>query len=65
MFSDPLTRASNGSQDKGYNPRYISINIPPSVELEDVRRYLIERDVQWEHADPTYDELFPDEGTST
>jgi hypothetical protein len=25
-----------------------------------VRRYLIERYVDWEHADPRYDDLFPD-----
>jgi hypothetical protein len=35
--------------------------VPPSVELQTVRQYLIDQEAQWEHADPTYDELFPNE----
>jgi hypothetical protein len=37
----------------------LSIDIPPGVALETVRAYLIERGADWEHADPTFDELFP------
>ncbi|SFN72756.1 hypothetical protein SAMN05216289_1712 [Dokdonella immobilis] len=40
---------------------YISVNIPAFVELQAVRSHLIEHDAQWEHADPTYESLFPDE----
>ena len=50
-----------GCSYEGANPKYISVNIPPVVELQDVRSYLIEHDAQWEHADPTYESLFPDE----
>jgi hypothetical protein len=47
-----------GCSYEGANPRYISVNIPPAVALEAVREYLIEREANFEHADPTYDELF-------
>lgn len=40
---------------------YVSVNIPPSVDMGSVRSYLMARDAQWEHADPTYESLFPDE----
>lgn len=50
-----------GCSYEGANPRYISINIPPGVELTTVRSYLIKHDVQWEQADPSYQSLFPDE----
>ncbi|OOW87423.1 hypothetical protein Xvtw_06640 [Xanthomonas campestris pv. vitiswoodrowii] len=61
--SDELLQdlAALGCSYEGANPRYISVNIPPDVELQDVRSYLIARDAQWEHADPTYESLFPDE----
>ena len=43
------------------NSGYVSVNIPPGVNLDRVRSYLIANDAQWEHADPTYDSLFPAE----
>lgn len=49
-----------GCSYEGANRKYISINIPPTVKLDIVRNYLIEQDATWEHADPTYEELFPD-----
>jgi hypothetical protein len=49
-----------GCSYEGMNSRLISINLPPETEMMRVRRYLIERDVDWEHADPRYDDLFPD-----
>jgi len=49
-----------GCSYEGLNKSYISINIPPNVELNNVREYLIEHDAQWEHADPCYTELFPE-----
>lgn len=37
------------------NNVYVSVNIPPAIDLVEVRNYLIQRDAQWEHADPTYE----------
>jgi hypothetical protein len=51
-----------GCSYEGATERYLSVNIPPGVELEEVRAYLEEREVEWEHADPRYSELYPDEG---
>lgn len=50
-----------GCSYEGASRRYISVNIPPEVELQQVVSYLTERDAQWEHADPTYESLFPTE----
>jgi hypothetical protein len=50
-----------GCSYEGANPKYVSVNIPPKVELQDVRSYLVAHDAQWEHADPTYESLFSDE----
>ncbi|HKA18819.1 MAG TPA: hypothetical protein VKN18_11065 [Blastocatellia bacterium] len=41
-------------------PRLISINVPTEVELKMVADYLIASGHNWEYADPTYDDLFPD-----
>lgn len=49
-----------GCSYEGANRGYMAIDLPPRVRLDDVRYYLIEKVVQWEHADPTYEELFPD-----
>lgn len=50
-----------GCDYEGSNPGYIAVNIPPDVPLDTIRDYLIERDLVWEHADPTYKTLFPDD----
>jgi hypothetical protein len=52
---------SLGCTYEGANRRYMSIDLPPGVQLEKVRQYLIDQGAQWEHADPTYAELFPNE----
>jgi hypothetical protein len=39
----------------------MAIDLPPDVPLESVRQYLIEQGAQWEHADPSYAELYPNE----
>jgi hypothetical protein len=36
-----------------------SIDIPPTLDLKTVRALLIECHADWEHADPTYEQLFP------
>lgn len=46
---------------EGMNNKYVSVNIPPSVPLDSVRNYLIENNATWEHADPTYASLFPED----
>ena len=50
-----------GCDYEGANRHYISLNIPKEVNLQDVRSYLIANAMEWEHADPTYQTLFPDE----
>ena len=49
-----------GCDYEGANRKYISVNIPPGVDLDVVRTYLIEHNATWEHADPTYATLFPE-----
>ena len=48
-----------GASYEGMNPRYLAIDIPPGVELMTVARYLTDRNVQWEHADPRYSDVYP------
>jgi uncharacterized protein DUF4265 len=48
-----------GCSYEGAYSRCISVNIPSTVELKEVSSYLIEQEVQWEYADPTYESLFP------
>jgi hypothetical protein len=52
--------ASLGCDYEGANRKYVSVNIPPNASLDEVREYLIEKEATWEHADPTYDSLFPE-----
>jgi hypothetical protein len=48
-----------GCSYEGANRKYFSVNVPPGVELNVVRTYLIEQKATWEHADPSYAALFP------
>ena len=50
-----------GCSYEGANRSYVVINIPKNIELMEIRDYLISKEVQWEHADPSYSELFPSE----
>jgi hypothetical protein len=52
---------SVGCSYTGATPRYICINIPPIVPLDTVVAVLVKSHLRWEHADPTYDQLHPDE----
>jgi hypothetical protein len=45
---------------EGANKTYIAVNIPADVDLQVIRDYLVETGATWEHADPTYAELFPE-----
>jgi hypothetical protein len=46
-----------GCSFEGANRRYVAIDVPPTVELTKVTEFLTERDIRWEHADPTWEEL--------
>jgi len=48
-----------GCTYEGAHPGFLAIDIPPSVELEAVREYLISTGQEWEHADPKHEDLFP------
>ena len=52
---------SFGCTYEGANCRYVSVNLTPDVNMEAVSQYLVEQGAQWEHADPAYEELFPNE----
>jgi hypothetical protein len=41
--------------------KFICVNVPPPVLLESVTDSLIELGVQWEYADPKYEDLFPED----
>ncbi len=46
---------------EGANPSYICIDIPPDADFDAVRNFLVRKGVNFEHADPTYEELFGSE----
>ena len=50
-----------GCSYEGANRLYICVDIPPGVDLGKVRAFMIENKLVFEHADPTYDDLFPRE----
>jgi hypothetical protein len=50
-----------GCSYEGANPHLIGVDIPPSVDLMTVRQFLITTEQEWEHADPPYEQLFPDD----
>jgi hypothetical protein len=49
--------AALGCDFERASAKYVAVNIPASADLRMVVSYLIERKVEWEHADPTYDEF--------
>ena len=50
-----------GCSYEGANHAYMSINIPPEVEMHDVCEYLVAEKARWECADPSYSEVFPND----
>ena len=50
-----------GCKYEGAYSSYFSIDVPPEIDLSAVRSYLISTSREWEHADPKYEDLFPDE----
>lgn len=52
---------SMGCSYEGANSTYICLDIHPGTSLEQIRAYLMAHDLEWEHASPSYDVLFPDD----
>jgi len=50
-----------GCSYEGANRKYVSVNIPPGVDLDQVCNYLVENDAKWELADPAYETLHPED----
>jgi hypothetical protein len=49
---------SLGCSYEGMQPKMISINVPPKVSLDEVTDFLTKQSgLQWEYADPTYEEV--------
>lgn len=48
-----------GCSFEGANKKYIVINVPPPVDLNAVAARLSQAEVMWKYADPTYEDLFP------
>ena len=48
-----------GCSYEGAWNKLFSIDLPPGVSLDEVRSFLIAEGVEWEHADPDYETLFP------
>lgn len=51
-----------GAEYEGANPTFVVLNIPPKVDFDGVVKMLLDAQVQWEHVDPTYDEVHANEG---
>jgi hypothetical protein len=49
-----------GCSYEGANPAFIAVNIPAEVDLSTICDYLTSTDLEWEHADPSYEELYPE-----
>ena len=48
-----------GASFEGANTRYMALNIEPEADFHQICVLLTGQSVEWECADPTYDELFP------
>lgn len=53
---------SMGCGYEGMKGSYFAVNIPADVDLEEIREFLIQSGQTWEHADPAYEDLFPEDG---
>ncbi len=45
---------------EGANRKYLALNIPPDANLQQVASILEQAGVQFEYADPTYEDIYPD-----
>ena len=48
---------SLGASYEGANRRYVGINIPQDLNLDVITSFLVAEGVDWEYADPTYEEV--------
>ncbi|MEI8363695.1 MAG: DUF4265 domain-containing protein [Betaproteobacteria bacterium] len=55
------TLSKMGCGYEGNGAKFFVINIQPHCDFEKVCDYLSESNLEWEHADPRYKELYPDE----
>ena len=53
-----------GASYEGANRCYIGVNIPAETELSVITSFLTAEGVEWEHADPTYAELYGEEAAT-
>ena len=51
----------HGCEIENMNRRLVAVNVPPEADLAGVAAFLTEAAVEWEYADPTYEDLFPRE----
>jgi hypothetical protein len=49
-----------GCTYEGLATSLLAVNVPPEASLDDVASYLVEAGIEWEYADPTYEQLFPE-----
>lgn len=47
-----------GCSFEGANRRYVAVDVPPAVDLDAVADFLTAKNIRWEHADPTWEELY-------
>ncbi len=47
-----------GCSYEGATSSYIALNIPPEIDLKVVSGFLTDQNIQWEHADPSYEKLY-------
>ena len=50
-----------GCSFEGANPGFVALNVPAAASLDAVVELLNASGFDWEYADPTYAELFPDD----
>jgi hypothetical protein len=46
-----------GVEYEGATPSYIALTIPPAVDFDRIVKLLVDAEAEWEHADPTYEEV--------
>ena len=54
-----------GCTYEGAYNKLICIDVPPAVSLEAVAEHLTKMGLEWEYADPKYEDLFPDDGEAS
>jgi len=58
-FTDELFQSIKdlGCSFEGANRRYVAVDVPREVDLNAVTDFLTGKNIRWEHADPTWEEL--------